>query len=270
MRVVIYTNEYEHQKVHANAVAAGLMRHGIKSEIAYRRVPHRCDVAIMWGYKPIPLIERMREQGTRMLFMERGFFYDRMEWTALSWDGLNNRGRLPECQDQGQRLEANWPDIVKPWCEGGNYALVCGQLPGDAALRGMSPDIWAHRITGVLTKQHGKKVRYRPHPWLGSIQKGVCPVGAELSRDTPLEQDLAGAEFCVTFNSNSGVDAVLAGVPTVTLDEGATSWPVASHTLSEPLVRPDRYHWVNKLAWCQWRLSEIADGTAWGVLKDVM
>ena len=270
MRVVIYANEFEHQKAHADAMATGLMKHGIKPERAGRRIPHTCDIAILWGYKPAAFIKALQEQGTRILLMERGFFYDRMEWTVLSWDGLNNRGKLPECKDQGQRLETNWPDIVKPWQEDGRYVLLCGQLPGDAALLGMNLDGWARRVTNILVKQHGKTVRYRPHPWSGSIQRKVCPESAELSEDAPLRQDLAGAEYCVTFNSNSGVDAVLAGVPTVTLDEGAMSWPVASHLLSDPLVRPDRYHWVNKLAWCQWRLSEIADGTAWSVLKDVM
>jgi len=271
VKVTIYTNDSAHQKAHAYAMALGLVRHGIKPDMSYQKVlPNTCDVAVVWGYKPLPFIKRLEAQGSRLLLMERGFFYDRMEWTVLSWDGLNNRGKLPECQDQGQRLETNWPGIIKPWHNNGYYTLLCGQLPGDAALRGMNLDGWAQRITDILIKQHGKKVRYRPHPWAGSIQKGICPVGAELSVDTSLVQDLAAAECCVTFNSNSGVDAVLSGVPTVTLDEGATAWPVASHLLNEPLVRPDRYCWANKLAWCQWKLNEITDGTAWSILKDVM
>jgi len=268
MKIVIYTNEREHQKAHANAMAAGLKRHGIEGQIVPRGVLSKCDIAIIWGYKPKEFVGGMESLGARLLLMERGFFPDRMKWTALSWDRLNNRGKLPECQDQGQRLESNWPGILKPWKEDGCYALICGQLPGDAALNGLNLKEWAQGVTNILVKQQGKRVRFRPHPW--ASDKEVCPVGAELSVDAPLEQDLAGAEFCVTFNSNSGVDAVLAGVPTVTLDAGATPWPVASHSLNDFLVRPDRYYWVNKLAWCQWKLSEIENGTAWETLRTVM
>lgn len=272
MKVTIFFNESaQHQKAHAYAMSLGLSKHGIRSSFSYQKVlPTACDVAVVWGYKPLPFIRRLEAQGSRLLLMERGYFPDRMLWTVLSWDGLNNRGKLPECLDQGQRLESNWPNIIKPWNEGGHYVLVCGQLPGDAALQGMNIDRWARGVTDILVKQHGKSVRYRPHPWLGSIQRTVCPVGAELSVNSSLEQDLAGAEFCVTFNSNSGVDSILAGVPTVTLDKGAMSWSVASHALSEPLVKPDRYAWANKLAWCQWKMSEIAGGDAWAVLREIM
>jgi hypothetical protein len=82
-----------------------------------------------------------------------------------------------------------------------------------------------------------------------------------------LAEALAGAAFAVTWNSNSGVDAAMAGVPVVAMDEGSMAWPVAAHDLGAVPRLPERRPWAAQLAWCQWRPEEIADGTAWEALS---
>jgi hypothetical protein len=66
----------------------------------------------------------------------------------------------------------------------------------------------------------------------------------------------------VTFNSNSAVDAVLAGVPAYVEDEGGMAFDVASHTVGE-IHRPDRAQWAHDLAYCQWTVDEMASGATW-------
>lgn len=96
-----------------------------------------------------------------------------------------------------------------------------------------------------------------------------CPPTAVLSTNERLIDDLHWAALAVSYNSTAGVEAVLAGVPTVTLDEGAMAWPVSGHTIFDR-VKPDREAWCHQLAWTQFSLDEIRSGFCWEMLKDVV
>lgn len=247
----------------------GLARHGIEASFVPRGTLSDCDVAVIWGFKPPEFVHEMQRRGTRLLVMERGYFPDRMVWSSLGWDGLNNRARFPECPDRGERFAQHWPKLLQPWKDGGRHILLIGQVPGDAALYGLNLDAWAQDTTRQIQQVFGTApILFRPHPLVLRTQRVRCPVGAELSTGT-LQEDFAGAKCTVTFNSNTGVESVCYGIPTVTLDIGAMAWPVTSHALDDEIITPDRAEWTHKLAWCQWRIEEIADGTAWDTLKNI-
>ena len=154
--------------------------------------------------------------------------------------------------------------IVVQVGESPQYLVECvgvlGQVPGDAALYGLDLDAWAQRTCAALLAQ-GRTVRYRPHPLVRRCGDVRCPAGATGSTGS-LDEDLAGAALAVTFNSTAGVEAVLAGVPTVALDVGAMAWPVTTHDLAS-VQTPEREPWAHRLAWCQWTIEEIASGLAW-------
>lgn len=266
MKVLIHVNNSLHQKEHCAAMLSGFRKHGIEATCVPRGTLQSCDVCVLWGFKPPHFIQAMKATGARLLIMERGYFPDRFAYSSLGWDGLNNRAMFPECADGGERFRTHWPTLLKPWKDGGDYVLVCGQVPGDASVYGVDLDKWARGVVQQLlpTKQG---IVFRPHPLVRRQGKVNCPDGARLSTAETLAQDLARAAACVTYNSNSGVEAVCAGVPTVTMDMGAMAWPVASLSIMDPLKTPDRSKWAHRLAWCQWRLEEIADGTAWEALK---
>jgi len=294
MKIIIHASEGAHQREHAAAMASGLARHGLASELCAARAARPCDVAVIWGFKPPEFIARLKTFGARILVMERGYFPDRMQWTSMGWDGLNNRAVFPQRGPQvpgagslgtdfdgGARFRAHWPGLLQPWQDNSQgHALVCGQVPGDAAVHGVNLDAWAQDAVTQLRERPGSpgRIVYRPHPYLIRNGRAVnCPHGAELSTKATLAEDLRGARLCVTYNSNSGVEAVCAGIPTVTTDEGAMAWPVAVHSIQEfitsPLrhsATPDRLSWAHQLAWRQWRLEEIASGAAWEALKHAM
>jgi hypothetical protein len=66
----------------------------------------------------------------------------------------------------------------------------------------------------------------------------------------------------VTLNSSVAVDAVLSGIPAVTMDEAAMAWDVTSHS-PEDVVTPARDEWLHWLAWTQWTHDEIRSGVPW-------
>jgi hypothetical protein len=246
MTIIVHSGVHEHQQIAAAQMAAGLGRHGL----AVRWNEHRpCDIAIVWGGRQR---ERVVGEAGHVLVMERGHVGDRMTMTSCGWDGLARRGHYPRATDGGARWRARYGELMQPWTERDGYALVIGQVDGDAALGGLDVARWREETERELVRLGWRPV-FRPHPVVSRPKR-------------PLAADLRGAALCVTYNSTTGVEAVLAGVPTVTLDAGAMAWPVASHRLGDPASRPEREPWAHDLAWAQWSLDEIASGETWAHL----
>lgn len=100
----------------------------------------------------------------------------------------------------------------------------------------------------------------------GSVNYGVR--GVDLSRGS-FADDLENARLVVTFNSNSAVESVIAGVPAIAMDMGSMAWPVTAHMLEDvnSPVRCDRTQWAHDLAYTQWNLDEMRSGEAWAHLS---
>jgi hypothetical protein len=204
-----------------------------------------------------------------ILVMERGHLPPRMEWTSCGLGGLGHRASYSQCHDGGTRWREHFAHLEQPWSKREGYALVCGQVRGDASLWGCDFHAWAQGATDRL-RDTGFDVVYRPHPLSVRLQNDLWkPRGARFST-APLANDLAGACKVITYNSTVGVEAVLAGVPTVTCDAGSMSWPVTTHGLDAGVIRPDRTAWMHALAWTSWRSDEIASGKTWDHLKETL
>lgn len=242
-----------------------LTAEGIATVRGKRDTPRDADLVVMWSWKQPRIIEHMRALDRPILVLERGFLPSRRDWVTLAVDGFNGRGQFAPAGDGGERWERYFSHLLKPWkTDEQGYALVIGQVPGDAALHGADIVAWAQETTDELVSQ-GHRVVYRPHPSLPT----PCPAGAELSTGS-LEGDLAGASRAVIYNSTTAVESILAGVPTVISDMGSVAYPMASHSITAPLVRPDRTGWCHDLAWRQWTLEELADGSAWNHVRPIL
>lgn len=247
------------------AMAEGMQRHGLEIErYDGTRPPAKRDFVLTWGWRRALYAMKAGETGP-FLIMERGYLGDRINtWTSAGWDGLNGRARFPKVDD-ASRFGRYFQ--LAPWKAGGDYALLVGQVKGDTALIGVDIEGW-YRETARKLIESGWKVRFRQHPREIALGYPLTVVpGTERSTGT-LEEDLAGAAMAVTYSSNTGTDAVMAGVPVHAEDEGSMVWPVASHDLS--VTRPDRRAHMAGLAWCQWQYEELASGLAWDYVRRAM
>lgn len=250
-----------HQMAHQQAMLQGLAVLGIEAVPNHGETVATEHVAC-WGWR---LGRRLRAQGKEVLVMERGYLGDRFAWTSLAWNGLNGRAEFPEYpNDGGARFNAHY--TLQPWFSDGKYALLMGQVPGDASLRGIDLTAWYEDAAVKANNAYEMPVLFREHPM--AIRRGInrTPHLTQPSRGT-LVDALSGAAVVITFNSNSAVDAVCAGIPAVAMDEGSMAWPVAAHRIGD-LLMPNRNAWAHRLAWCQWSMEEIASGAALvGLLK---
>lgn len=261
MRAAVYAGPAEHQRAHSHAMATGLRRHGIEVEFFTQLdTAGKADFYCTWGWRNG---KRIHDAGGRVLVMERGYLGDRFTWTSLGWNGLNGRATFHTDGRGSERFDKHFAQFVKPWRDDGQgYALIVGQVPGDMSIAHLDAREWyreaAHTMLG-----RGYQPKFRPHPQ--AVAKGLS------SGDLPsyrlgggtLQEALEGAAVVVTMNSNTGVDAVLAGVPTIVCDRGAMAGPVAAYGLDAELVTPDRTEWFSRLAWTQFTLDEIESGFAW-------
>lgn len=267
MRAAVYFVPERHHANHLGKMADGLRLHGIEVSLFNTYPDLTADFAVVWGAR---VMERIRQQGFNrpVLVMERGYIGDRFEWTSLGWDGLNGRARWNELQDNGERFWSNFGHMVCEWEEHDGYALLIGQVGGDMALNGVHFASWCRRAIDAMAAK-GMDVRFRPHP--EAVKRGQpLPVASGLVIGGTLADALSWASCVLTWNSNTGVEAVLAGVPTYAIDEGSMAYPVATHDLTADAVMPDREEWFRAMAWRQWRLDEIADGSAWEVVRQAM
>lgn len=258
-----------HQTEWATAFGAGLKRHGWKTSIGIE--PNESDLLVFWGIRRQEIIAEQKRRGGEVCILERGYLGDRFKWTSVSFGGgLNGRGEFRGISKDASRFERHFGHLMQPWRRQDGYALLIGQVAGDMSLKAVNGDLsrWYIETSNALRKA-GHDVRFRPHP--GTIKRGTpihVPTGVKMTSGT-LVDAIAGASIVVTYNSNTGVESVLAGAPTVAADVGSMAWPMTSHNVGDEPVTPDRSQWASDLAWKQWQLAEMESGECWDAVGQV-
>lgn len=267
---IVASTVSSHQIDHANAIKSGLEKIGQSSTIVptASHIPEDCDTVYVWGWRSG---EVQFLKGRKVIVIERGYIGDRFTQTSLAMNGLNGYGHFPIYHDpKGERFNAMHPGALKPW-RGfkGDYVLLIAQVPGDASLRGEDLTRWYSQQAKHAAESYRLPVVFREHPQ--AIKRGVNrTVPGTVKSIGSLEEDLSGAALVITYNSNTGVDAVIAGIPTIVCDQGSMAWNVrcasSAHEPGQPIsdlefIEPaNREAWAYNLAWCQWTLEEIATG----------
>ena len=137
---------------------------------------------------------------------------------------------------------------VKPWRTAGDHVLVCPNRAFGPPERAMHPD-WATRCADRLSKHTRRPIHVRRHPGNDAPRRALAA-------------DLEGAWACVVWSSSCGVHALLQGVPVFAeaphwiLKGAASAGPLDAPTL------PEREPHLERMAWAQWRIDEIASGAA--------
>ena len=262
MKIVCYARA-SHQVEAVGKFTRGLQRHGLTAQLKIPQEPEDCDIAVFWGHRQQGLISRQRSTGKHYLVMERGYIGDRFVWTSLGFDGLNGRAKFPQIDDDWKRWRTHFDKHMKPWRESkGKTAVIMGQVRSDESVRTVNFEKWVQNIVGSL-RDEAFDVWFRPHPG----EPCYRPHEINVMKGS-LSEALDAAALVVTYNSNSGVDAVLAGVPTYAADPGSMVWcPYTSKIIP---INWNRNDWAAKMAYTQWLPEEIESGAAWDALRTVI
>jgi len=245
-------SHYEHQRDAMLALRLGMARHGIDARVK----PSPCsprpddDFFVSWGDKNVA-----QANGVPHLILECGYINgsgenyteNRMRFISTSW---NRRHGLSDWDWSQEASVERWDALgieIQPWYPDGEYVLLLEQHLGDKA----APDVGKfRRQVKDECAQRKWPCRVRPHP-------------SYYRNEHTLAEDLSDALFAITWCSTAAVEAVIAGVPTYTLGPGSIASPVTRQSLSDDPYVGDRTEWANRLAYRQWTVAELADGSAW-------
>lgn len=178
----------------------------------------------------------------------------------------------------GYKDFTGWKDHTK------GPILLLAQLPGDASLRTQDMSEWIKETVYKLRSMTDREILIRLHPAMSD--KGKTALFGDLSEmflqnisnvrfsNATLSQDLNAAGICISYTSGSTIDAILAGVPCISVDEGNFAWPITSHyieDITDPYLADPKtvQQWLHDLSYCQWNKDEIKTGKAWAHLSRV-
>lgn len=264
MKAAVYRIPGRTHEDHLVAMAGGIASHGINVEYFGSLPASDADFCVVWSWRTGL---RVRQYFSRpILCMERGYLGNRFEYTSLGWDGLNGRARFTKVDDSS-RFDKHFSHLMKPWKETSGYALIVGQVAGDTALIGVDIHRW-YRDTAVALYKQGWDVKFRQHPV--EVERGVklpaVPFAEVLTGS--LDDAFADAGLVVSYNSNSGTDAIMAGVPVHAADKGSMVYNLASRNFNP--VKPEREARLHEMAWMQHSLDELKSGAAWEIARESM
>jgi hypothetical protein len=259
MRVQIIPCDYPPTWGWPISMAQGIAAAGDNVTISKHYRASGFDAYVMWGLKRRHYRQCVRDGKKNLVIIERGYLGERMrDWLSVGIGGINGMADFCNADVPPDRWERYWKQDVQPWRTTGDYALIIGQVKGDAALYGMDPYQWAGEAAREALQYYGR-VYFRPHPDC-RVRRDIK--GAE-TLGGPLDDALDGAAVVITYSSNVGVVAAMRGTPVVAMFKGSMAWDVSSHSISAEHYLGNRDDWGRRLAYTQWTQDEMASGEAW-------
>ena len=223
------------------------------------------DILLVWT-KSRHTIEApanaFEQAGGRVVVCEESHFKGMVDEKifSLCLHDHNGAGTWPEYGPQ------RWKDLgleLKPWREEGDHILLCGQRGIGSTLMA-SPMDWHLRVKDQLTTERPIKVRAHPKSRLGPDQRFIQ------RQPATLDEHLVNCWAVVVWSSGAGTKALMDGIPVFydaprSFLAGAASklrgGKIQDGSLDDPNLY-DRLPVFERLAWSQWRTSEIVSGEA--------
>lgn len=169
-----------------------------------------------------------------------------------------------------QQISKDMDVSLKDWRTSGDHILICTQRNGGWSMKGLTVVNWLDAVVQKLQGYTDRPIIVRSHPgdrnaivYLNSNNKKY-----KLSTNKSLIDDLTGAWAVITYNSSPGVAAAIEGVPTFVTDpnfKDSQACDVSNFNLADienPQMK-DRQPWIEKIAMCHWKISELQNGSAW-------
>lgn len=252
-----------------NAMAAGAKACGelvtVQSDIDYRHVDD-WDVAIFWGYIETcqKIMADFRAAGKPAIYLDLAY------WERTTHYKVSVNGRHPTIYFQNHihpdDRRCRFGVDIKPYRrphENSDPILLAGMGAKAAWAEKEEPvESWEKRIVEELRKFTDRPIIYRPKP---SFRQARPIKGTSFSPpNQSIYKILSNAHAVVTHHSNVAVDGLVEGVSAFAWYGVASVMAFQDLSRIENPIYPDgREQWLNDIAYCQWSLAEMEDGTVW-------
>ncbi len=250
----------------ANEFTRGAHLNGVKcsvEEVEKLRDPLPVDVVWMYGLGPAcPVFEAYEGKATRIVG-DRGYFDEYIKNRRFWRVSVNSQQPdkhlqlIDHSSDRYKALGLN----VQPVIHRGDYILICGIGPKQAARLGYEYGQWEKETYAALCKITKRRIfiREKPgNPWIMTYRRLPYP---------KLSQQVRGAWAVVCRTGNVGADCILENVPVIAeAGPGRVYYPDARLEDIDSIrpIDPDlRVKALSDLTHWQWTNEEIERGDMW-------
>jgi len=212
------------------------------------------DPIVIRGILKYKIMRRCWEDGRDFYYVDTGYFGNRRwkEWHRIVKNDLQHNDLIPRPDDRFKIFNKE----ISPWKKTGRKILVA--LPDEKPCRFYDTDLdtWTKETIEQIKKYTDRPIEIRKR----------APRREDRVLSNTLQQALDDDVFAlVTFNSNAATEAVFYGIPSFVLAPTHAASPVCLKDLSmieTPLYAENRYEWACHLAYGQFHIREMKDGTA--------
>lgn len=217
---------------------------------------------VLRGILKHKIMKRCWEDQRDFYYMDTGYFGNARwkEWHRIVKNDLQHGAIVPRPADRFQRFNKKFV----PWKKSGTKILLA--LPDEKPCKfyGIDREQWIADTVATI-KQHTD----RPVVIRERAPKRIDRIATD-TLQAALDQDVFAL---VTFNSVAATESVFHGIPAFTLAPANAASPVALQDLSQ-IESPyyadsDKLHaWACHLAYGQFHISELKNGTALRILNE--
>lgn len=226
---------------------------------------------VLRGIMKHKIIKRCWTDGRPFRYVDTGYFGNRpnpKNPNGWKWyhrivnNDLQHGDIVPQSPDRWESLGIR----IRPWRKDGRAIVIA--MPDEKACTfyDTTPERWLDSIMAQLSGKTDRPVMIR--------QRTADPDVRTRDQHSSFESVLQGDVFAViTFNSVAATESIIAGIPAFVTAPCNAARPVANLDLAcinDPWY-PDTdmvYAWACHLAYGQFHISEMEDGTAFAMLED--
>lgn len=212
-------------------------------------IPANTDIYVSWRFKQSPKNEQRMKDGMLLVCIDLGYFdRDKFERFSLSLNGVHGDSvKVESVRD----LPARPHPELQPWRDTGEIIQIisAGYLkPGQVRAEASDlPDKWLENtLRDVREVWPNHRMEYRLHP-------RTMPPGEP--KPVPLEETFAETFVSITYGSNTAVQTIIAGVPTIVHTSRCVAYPVATDQY-EIFRSENREAWIHDLSYREYHMMD--------------
>jgi hypothetical protein len=227
------------------------------------------DPIVLRGILKHKIMKRCWEDGRTFYYMDTGYFGNERTsrnpngwkyWHRIVKNDLQHGEIIPRPDDRFRKFNKKFTD----WKKDGRKILVAAPDEKPCKFYGITKDQWLTETVAKIKDHTDRPVE---------IRERAAKRIDRIANDT-LQHALDNDVFAlVTYNSVAATESVLHGIPAFTLAPANAAKPVALQDLSQietPYypARDKMYAWACHLAYGQFHINELKDGSAWRILNE--
>ena len=213
-----------------------------------------------------------KKENKDFYFMDHGYFsnaHDHPHWLRIT---KNAHCQTKLIERPADRYEKYFKKDIKKWNKNGAKILILP--PTNAIANFFNAEDWLDNTLKILRKNTDRELVVREKPYNPGV--GKDHVGATIKVDiqsnkTPGKINWSEYFACVTYNSNTIIESFVNGVPVFCDSKNCAATPIAETDFSkiEKPIYKDRVSLFSSLAYNNFSMQEMINGTAWRLLSDI-